>query len=170
MAEPKPIRMKVKFPTKLPAYLDSERARQIVYDANKITMHGAVNLLHGATVENTPFAFGLLRRSIFGEVLDVSGNIIGKVGTPSPYGAPVEFGSRPHWAPLAPLVLWAQRKLGLNGLFAIAAARNIRYKIAHHGTKGYFMFKRAFNENKGRIRKLFKDAQAATLRKLMERK
>lgn len=165
MAEPKPIVMKVKFPKELPAYLDSARARQIVYDANKITMNGAVNLIHGAVVENTPFAFGILRKSMFGEVLDVRGNIVGKIGTPSPYGAPVEFGTRPHWAPIEPLKLWAKRKLDDESL-----AYAVQRKIARVGTKGSFMFKMAFQSMKGRVRKLFKDSQSVTLKKLTERK
>lgn len=161
----KPIRMRVKFPTLLPAYLDAARAREIVYKANRITMDGAVNMLYGAVVENTPYAFGFLRASMFGQVYDVAGTIVGKVGTPSPYGAPVEFGSRPHWAPIGPLKLWAVRKHG-----DVRVAYIAQRAIARRGTKGAFMFRRTFNELKGRVRKLFADAQAATLKKLTERR
>lgn len=168
-ADPKPITMKIGFKRPLPVYADAERARQVVQRATRITMSGSVNILHGAVVMKTPFAFGLLRQSITAEVLDVSQNITGRVSTPSPYGWPVETGSRPHWAPLEPLVLWARRKLGLSGLFAISAARRIRFKIAQKGTKAHWMFARAFRENKDRVRKLWRDAQSEILKNLKQR-
>jgi hypothetical protein len=53
--------------------------------------------------------------------------------------ASVETGSRPHFPPIAPLRLWAARKLGDgDAAFAIARAISIR------GTRGYGMFHRGY--------------------------
>jgi len=169
MADPKPIRMKIGFKKPLPAYADKERAAQIVKRNTVITMQGAVNILHGAVVTNTPHFIGALRKSIAAETFERGSNIIGRVSTPNPYGWPVETGSRPHWAPLAPLVYWAQRKLGLIGTHAIAAGRRIRFKIAKRGTKGHFMFTKGFRTSKDRIRKMFRDAQSKMLGDLKKR-
>ena len=46
------------------------------------------------------------------------------------YAAAVEFGSVPHWAPIAPLKQWAKRKLGDEG-----AAYAVQKTIAKKGTK-----------------------------------
>jgi len=165
VADPKPIKMTVKFPSALPAYLDSEKSRDIVHRNIMRTMQGAVQIIHGEVVQNTPFSFGILRLSMTGEVLNDSNSIIGRISTPSIYGAAVEFGTRPHWVPIEPLKLWARRKLGDESI-----AYAVQRKIARVGTKGAFMFKRSFNNTKGRVRKLFANASAAMLRDLKGRK
>lgn len=88
---------------------------------------------------------GTLRDSIGALPIQISGAAItGGVGTSLSYAAAVELGSRPHWAPLAPLLEWVQRKLGLSGEEAEAAAQSIQYKIAARGTEGVFMFRDGF--------------------------
>ena len=68
----------------------------------------------------------------------------------APHATFVEFGTKPHWAPLDKLEAWAERKL--RGKFkntkkranaAKEMARKVQFKIAHHGTKGRFFFTRA---------------------------
>ncbi len=56
----------------------------------------------------------------------------------------VEEGARPHWVPIGPLQLWAERKLGDENI-----AYAIRAKIAKKGTKGAHMLKKAFTQTKG---------------------
>jgi hypothetical protein len=178
MADPKPIRMKIGFKKPLPAYADKERAAQIVKRNTAITMQGAVNILHGAVVTNTPHGFGTLRWSISGVTLDHGSSIVGKVSTPSPYGLPVETGSRPHWIPIGPLKLWAIRK-GYGASFAyyvrwlhapLSYSVKSRKKTgAGIPMKGYFMFAKGFRTSKDRIRKLFRDAQAKMLGDLKKR-
>lgn len=150
---PKPIRVTFKFPDKLPAYADPVRASRLIYDSNRITMGGAVQIMHGAIVERTPFAFGILRKSITGEVLGDGSSIVGKLSTPSPYGAPVETGSKPHWPPHGPILLWVARKFGLRGREAESATFLVRRKISRTGTKGAFMFRNAFKATIPRVRK-----------------
>lgn len=89
---------------------------------------------------------GLLRGSIFTEITGVRANLTGVIATSSIYGEPVELGSKPHWAPIGPLKLWALRVLGDEG-----AAYAVRWKIKQKGTKGAFMFKRAFEQSKSFI-------------------
>lgn len=50
-------------------------------------------------------------------------------GYAAPYARYVEEGTRPHWAPIAPLKLWARRVLGDEG-----AAYAVQRKIAQEGT------------------------------------
>ena len=57
------------------------------------------------------------------------------VGTDSPYRPELEYGSRPHFPPLSPIALWAQRKFGLSPEDAKKAAFAIARKIAKVGTK-----------------------------------
>jgi len=52
------------------------------------------------------------------------------VGSQAPYAQAVDEGSRPHWAPIAPLKRWAARKLGDERI-----GYAIRWAIARRGTK-----------------------------------
>lgn len=52
----------------------------------------------------------------------------------APHAPFVEYGTRPHWPPLEPLILWATRKLGLSEKDAESAARAIQVKISKKGT------------------------------------
>ena len=91
--------------------------------------------------DRTPVgATGLLRNSIQSEVHGArTTQVRGVVASPLAYAIPVERGSRPHWAPIAPLKLWARRKLGDE-----RAAYAVRWAIARRGTKGHHMFQRAY--------------------------
>lgn len=70
---------------------------------------------------------GNLRRSIYVKKASDSEGIVA-VG--EKYGAYVEFGTRPHFPPIAPLERWAKTKLGKDGLGFLIAR-----KIARKGTK-----------------------------------
>lgn len=97
--------------------------------------------------EHTPTSgAGTLRDSIGALPVTITGTAVagGGAGTSLPYAAAVELGSKPHWAPIAPLQDWVQRKLGLSGEEVEAAAQAIQFKIARRGTKGHFMFRDGF--------------------------
>jgi hypothetical protein len=96
--------------------------------------------------ERTPTSgAGTLRNSIGALPVTISGfSVSAGVGTALSYAAPVELGSKPHWAPIEPLVDWVERKLGKSGKEAEGIARAIQYKIAHEGTEGAFMFRDGF--------------------------
>jgi len=110
---------------------------------------------------------GTLRDSIGALPVAISGAAItGGVGTSLTYAAAVELGSKPHWAPIAPLQDWVQRKLGLSGDEAEAAARAIQRKIGHHGTKGHFMFRDGFAAVDAYVRGLLAGAVARAAAKM----
>ena len=59
---------------------------------------------------------------------------VGYVYFDAPHALPTEFGSRPHYPPIKPLIGWARRKLGLSDKKAIEVAYAIQHKIAKEGT------------------------------------
>jgi hypothetical protein len=61
----------------------------------------------------------------------------------SPHFGVVEFGSRPHMPPVAPLVTWAARKFGVDGDEAEAIAWAVALKIAKQGTEPRAVFQKA---------------------------
>lgn len=106
-------------------------------------------MLEGQVKKRTPKDTGALRASVFSE-LRVSGQSLEElVSTPLIYGAPVEFGSKPHFPPPAALAGWAARKLG-DAKAAFAVAR----KIAQRGTPEKRMFQDAWEENAGRVEQM----------------
>lgn len=100
----------------------------------------------------TPTTAGTLRASIVGDVRVLPGiGVEGVVGTSLVYAIPVEMGTKPHMPPVAPLVLWAQQKLGVRGKEAVSAAWAIARSIARRGTEGAWMFRDAFEANEAQI-------------------
>ncbi len=102
----------------------------------------------------TPVNYGLLRSSIQwphgfdlqGRTLDEMRGIVGasdQMGasgvSTSTYVHFVEENTRPHWAPIQPLKLWAIRVLGDE-----RAAYAVRWHIAQFGTRGAHMFRSAW--------------------------
>lgn len=67
----------------------------------------------------------------------------------APHAVFVEFGTKPHWAPLPPLKAWAERKLRAKfkpkdrAAAAEQLARAVQRKIAARGTEGRYFFARA---------------------------
>lgn len=51
------------------------------------------------------------------------------------HGMFVEYGTRPHWAPLPPLELWVRKKLGVPQPQSWGVARAVRWRIAQHGVR-----------------------------------
>jgi len=164
--------------------------QQVAEEAHKIfrgATEQAVVRLHEKVVGYTPMAFGYLRKSIMPQVLVSHNEIMGTVSTSRDYALAVELGSRPHWPPLAPLILWVKRKLGgrgsniafeakltgkslrkqgfrgvktseIKGGIEEGIARRIQFKIAHKGTKYHLMFQKGFNESRGTVERYFDDA------------
>lgn len=106
-----------------------------------------------------PVDRGILRSGIFTEVKPGSGNVFvtGLVATgkqSAAYDRAVEFGSRPHWAPAAPLKAWARRVLGDE-----RAAYAIQRAIARRGTRARPYFGPAVQEANVEAPTIFRDAQ-----------
>jgi len=93
--------------------------------------------------ERTPSSgAATLRESIGAMPVEITANAVrGRVVTSLAYAAPVEDGTKPHWAPIEPLIDWVERKLNKRGDEAQEVAQAIRFKIAAHGTEGAHMFR-----------------------------
>lgn len=89
---------------------------------------------------------GLLRASITHRLIDSPQRPKAEVGTNVEYAKDMEFGSSPHFVPIANLIKWAKRK-GLDEDIAYA----VQDAIAEHGTKPHPFLVPALNENKARI-------------------
>lgn len=75
-----------------------------------------------------PVDQGILKNSISHTISAQGAEIV----IDAPHASAVELGSRPHWAPIGPLIRWAERHGAEN---PYAMAKGIQKKIAAHGTK-----------------------------------
>ena len=104
----------------------------------------SVILMEGNVKKETPVDTGRLRASITHKVEPFRA----VVGTNVAYAPHVEFGTRPHWPPLAALQPWARRHgfpAGRQGAFLVARA------IARRGTRARRMFQKGVEESRGQI-------------------
>lgn len=137
----------------------------IMYSEMRAAMDESGEMLSLAIAPLTPVNYGLLRSAIqwpkgyeaTGLDVDTLRGVIGagelqsESGTAtSVYVKYVEEGTSPHWAPIAPLKLYAIRKFGDE-----KAAYGIRAKIAKSGTKGAHMFKEGWEASKSKIEKIW---------------
>lgn len=101
-----------------------------------------------------PVDTGTLRRSLTSTVAPIGGKPTGIVGTALSYAASVEFGSKPHTTPSAPIFRYAERKGG-DG-WAMWAA------IKKHGTKPHPYLVPAFDaKREATIQRIQKGLKAA---------
>jgi len=145
-----------------------ERAPDIfVEEMAAATTEGSL-LLEREIIERTPTSgAGTLRESIGAMPVAISGvRVAGGVGTSMAHALPVELGSRPHWAPLAPLLDWVERKLGKRGDDAEDIAKAVRFKIAQEGTEGAFMFRDGFAENQSQVLAIYDAAATRALARI----
>lgn len=135
--------------TVIPVDLQDYSGREL-YKALRLSQFA----VHGEVVKRTPHAFGLLRTSIMPDTPVIDGSsITGMVSTPVPYAQPVEYGSKPHWAPIGPLMLWAQRKHGDYRIAFIA-----QKAIAKRGTKAHKMFQDGLEAAREYVDRIFEIA------------
>jgi hypothetical protein len=74
----------------------------------KAAVEDSTVTIHGEARRNVTTDVGFLKNSIDFEVTTSSG-ITGEVRVGSSYGPYVEFGTKPHFPPVAPLEEWARR-------------------------------------------------------------
>lgn len=117
---------------------------------NRITE--ALLLLERNVKKETPRGAGPVHISdtIFHKV-EMGKPIWGMIGTPAKYGEPLELGSKPHFPPVAPILYWVERKLGLTGSEAKSVAFLIARSISRKGTEAAKMFTTAFKENSAKV-------------------
>jgi len=79
-------------------------------------------------LEEVPEDRGTLRKSLAQFVpQERDGSIVWGIGG-QPHAAPMEFGTDPYWAPIQPLIEWAERVAGDPGL-----GYYVQWKIAQEG-------------------------------------
>lgn len=121
---------------------------------------------------------GLWRASITPEV-GIMGNVVrGVVGSNLEHAVWAHEDTRPHWAPIAPLLEWVHRKrfaVGAGASYSIrsrsrisgvqavldaeyAIAKAVQRKIARHGTKGDHALVKGIERNAARIYRLIESA------------
>ena len=113
----------------------------------------ALLLLERAVKNLSPEGAGPIhfRDTIFHKVTAFGESTQGLLGSAAVYGAPLEFGTRPHFPPIKPILFWVEKKLGLAGKEAKSAAFCIARAISKHGTKGAHMFEKGFAMNEAQV-------------------
>lgn len=140
-----------------------KKAPEVTREELRAATLASLLLLENLTRDNTPVGVTGLARGAWSHELmgepDV-GMVLGRLYNPLPYAAPLEFGTRPHWAPLAPLIDWVRAKLDVqDDDEALQVAYAIRGKIAAQGTKGAHMASRSLQTADADIRRNYRDAQ-----------
>lgn len=74
----------------------------------------------------------------------------------APHSAAIEYGTAPHFPPVAPLIGWAHRKLGLSMEEAKRAGNAIAWKIYHKGTEPQPFFRPAIDQTQVEVASLLK--------------
>lgn len=135
-------------------------APELVQRELRAAMNKTVLYLDGVVKERTPTAYGTLRNSIFNEVNSAPEGlgVEGVVGSSLAYAAYVELGTKPHLPPVAPLIDWVQKKLGLEEGDAVSAAYAIRATIGKRGTLAVGMFNTGLTAATPKIEQYFEQA------------
>jgi hypothetical protein len=102
-------------------------ASEALRDAQRKRMYDAMDRGHSEALDRVPVSSGTLMQSIYEPTWD--GDTL-RFGATEDYAASVEFGSAPHYAPIAPLKKWSRRVLGDE-----QAAYAVQEKIAEVGTE-----------------------------------
>lgn len=152
------IRIELKVPD-IPLFREGAAAK-IVHEEMTAAMHAATIDVVGGVSPLVPVNLGHLRGSLQSEVSGTPVSITGRVFFVSPYALPVENGTRPHWPPVGPLRLWAQRRFSVSGSEAASIAFLVARKISRVGTKGVHMMERGWNAVRGTVSGRFDTALA----------
>jgi len=132
-----------------------QTAPEIARKEMKIGLTEALLLLEREVKDGTPTGVGGgggLRGSITHNLRgSTATNLRGKVFSPLAHAMPVEFGTKPHWAPIDPIQDWVEHKLGVSPDESRAVAFMVARKIARDGTEGAHMFENALSDNAQQI-------------------
>ncbi|HHJ80939.1 MAG TPA: HK97 gp10 family phage protein [Candidatus Tenderia electrophaga] len=134
----------------------------------------ASEFLEGETKDLTPIGAsggggGGLRDSIRAQEPEIlANNVIGVVGTASPYAIPVELGTKPHFPPIEPLIDWVRAKLDVPERDVSQVAFQIARKISWRGTVAVGMFHRAYSMNEMQVKNKYSNATARIVERLSE--
>jgi len=94
------------------------RGGRLLADYMRTAMRAGVAVVERSTATRTPVNTGALRASFGGRITEtgrlaegVPAQMLGQVGSPITYAPHVEFGTKPHWPPRAPIEAWVRRKM-----------------------------------------------------------
>ncbi|MBI3320018.1 MAG: HK97 gp10 family phage protein [Candidatus Omnitrophica bacterium] len=132
------------------------RFRQAFRESGTELMLKALGVLQRAVALRTPVNTGQLRASVgLSQPVVSEKSVEGRLGTNVVYAMPVEFGSRPHWPPRAPIEFWVKRKLRVPAHQVRPVAFLVARKIARRGTPAKEMFRTGLEESRQQLAKLF---------------
>jgi hypothetical protein len=142
----------------------AEKLYKSIVTGNLMALGGRIVYFCQRELQDVKYT-GKLERSLSSHV-DASGPRL-TVGPTAPHSIFVRMGTRPHWAPIAPLKRWAKWKLGDE-----SAAYPVQKSIAKHGTSMYQQRKRGTKSNPWPLRVVergdFKTALTATGKRIGE--
>lgn len=133
----------------------------IVQRTMNAAMHEAVQFgvrrVKGRTPQGVSGAQGGLLGSIQGEVRHPGGDVVGIIGTASPYGLVVEKGRTPgsKMPPAGTMLRWLEVKMGISTEEAQGIEYVVRRKIARKGTEGAHMFEQTIDEDAASFQTIF---------------
>jgi hypothetical protein len=104
--------------------------------------------------------------SIYSVTHHTSVGVLGEAVSAKPEVAFIELGTRPHWAPLEPLIEWVSRRPEFAGKDHVHIAKLIQYRIARHGTKARLIFAQVLRDNDAAIKGLLNNAAIRLTRRL----
>ncbi len=141
---------------------------KISMDVREAKLTEGLMLLERAVKLKTPEGAGPihLRDSIHPKVRISGKSVRGILGTPLVHGQPVESGTRPHFPPTGPIQHWVEKKLGYSGKEAKSVAFLIARAISRRGTKGSFMFEKAFSENESAVMRILNSIPAEIIKRV----
>jgi HK97 gp10 family phage protein len=114
-------------------------APAVVQAQTRTAMTTSCLLIEGAARSIAPKKTGRMAGSITHRISGGGANLTGEIGPSVKYGIYVEYGTRPHWMP--------------PGILPFPAMRT----IAQRGTRAQPYMKPAFDQNVGRVTKMFSD-------------
>jgi hypothetical protein len=143
-------------------YPDASQAARI----SRITE--ALFLLEAEIKKNTPVGAGPvhLRDTVFQKVEAGGQSVWGMIGTPAKYGESLEFGSRPHFPPVAPIQHWVEKVLGISGKEAKSVAFLIARAISKRGTKARSMFGKSLEKRQAQILRILEQIPSDITKKM----
>lgn len=141
---------------------------QAAHDAQVSRVTEASEFMEGEIKDLAPVGAGPkhLRDTIFQKVNVFGQNVQGIVGTPAKYGEAVELGTRPHFPPVAPILFWVKKQLGLTGKEAVSVAHAIVRKIGKKGTNATPFFLYAVTRNEAKVIRILEQIPADIIKQV----
>jgi HK97 gp10 family phage protein len=150
------LRLKV---TDKPTILDAKATLLVAKDLDRLTNREGSLLVGKVKRRITKMGKvdqGELRKSISYETHRSGSRNELKVGPGAKHAIFVHEGTKPHWAPLGSLLLWAKRvKPELNPIERTLFAKRVQFKIARYGTEAHPFLAEVFEEESPNVRDRF---------------